>query len=147
MDFRSWFPKSPKSPLNAKPLEAGRPFPMNLRTMAPNGQTVAVGIVSLHCSHCVDMLPHLVTAVVKRRIPFVLVSSGTPQENANVAAYFGHPFPIVSIAEEDVQGRFGVEQTPYFYFVLGSGIVADGFTADTAEDVIARWLRHGYPHA
>jgi len=147
MDFRSWFPKSTKSTATPKPLETGQPFPMDLRTIAQKEQTVAVGIISLSCSHCVDLLPHLVSAVVRHRIPFVLFSKGTPQENANVAAYFGNPFPVVSIAEEDIQGRFGAEQTPYFYFVLDSGIVADGFAADTADDVIARWLRHGFTRA
>lgn len=129
-----------------EPFGAGDPFPLDVRPLAPHGKPVAVAVLSLYCAHCIEMLPHLVSAVRSHRIPFVLVSNGTPQENAGIATHFHAAFPIVSVAESDIADVYRVSRTPYFYFVHGTGIVAEGFATDRADDLAARWLRYGGPY-
>ncbi|MFC4305047.1 TlpA family protein disulfide reductase [Cohnella boryungensis] len=143
MDFRALFPKGSKTASPIEPLRPGQPFPLRLQADAASGKPIAVAVLSLYCSHCIEMLPELVAAVDRHRIPFVLVSNGSYQENENIAAYFKAPFPIVSVAEEELQSVYRVAQTPYFYLVQPEGIVADSFAAESGQEMADRWLRFG----
>lgn len=144
MDYRSWFPQNGRPQTPNEPIRPGQPFPIDVRPVAPaNGKPVAVGIVSLYCAHCIDMLPSLVEEIRVHRIPFMLVSNGSPQENANMAAFFKAAFPVISLPDGDALRVFGVAATPYFFFVRDTGIVADGFQTDEASQFAARWLSFG----
>ncbi|QMV43534.1 thioredoxin-like domain-containing protein [Cohnella cholangitidis] len=139
MDFKTLFKKAPKPPETVETLQPDQPFPLNWRSLLPREEAVIVAVISLYCSHCIELLPELTSIVHRDRIPFILVSNGTTQENENIAAYFKAEFPFVSIEEEDILEVYKVNQTPYFYLVDGRGLIVKGFAADSAEDVATHW--------
>jgi len=143
MDYRPRIPKSAKAQTPAVPLRPGQLFPLDVSTVAQPGKPAAVAVISLYCPHCIEMLPSLIQEVRRHRIPFILVSRGTPQENANIASYFKATFPVVSVTEADMRSVYGVAETPYFYLVRGPRTVIDGFSAKSAANVAGRWLSLG----
>jgi len=143
MDYRPWSQKSSKPHTPVTPLRPGQPFPLDVSSLVHAGNTATVAVISLYCPHCIEMLPGLIQEVRRHRIPFILVSRGTAQENANIASYFKATFPVVSVTEADMRQAYGVAETPYFYFVRGPRTVVEGFSSKSAADVAGRWLSLG----
>lgn len=140
MNFKALFKQEP-GPISrpAGGLQAGETMPLVLSGLVPDSEAVLVGIVSLYCSHCVDLLPDLTALVREADLPFVLVSDGTESENEEIGRHFDVGFPIVSVREEEIAGTYKAFETPYFYIVRSDGRVAEGFPADTARELADRW--------
>ena len=60
------------------------------------GQVRMAVFISLHCAHCIDLLPHLGKFADRFDGTFALLGDGTAEDLADIRAYFNYTFPVLT---------------------------------------------------
>ncbi|MCL9661777.1 redoxin domain-containing protein [Paenibacillus hunanensis] len=85
-----------------------------------NGENIALNsyttpllfiFVSLHCEHCVDLLPHI--DVFKNKCNIILFSNGDAEDHNEMQEYFQWNFPLISLSISEMKKIFEVEFLPF----------------------------------
>ncbi|WP_028559352.1 TlpA family protein disulfide reductase [Paenibacillus pinihumi] len=81
--------------------------------------------VSMHCAHCIDLLPHIENMVQSyRELSFQLFTTGDEADNQSMIDYFGWGFPVHSLDQSDMEAYFTVTYLPFMIFQDAAGAVA-----------------------
>lgn len=96
-----------------------------------DGVTINVVLfVSMHCVHCIDLLPCINT--MKSNHPsysFSLFSTGDEEDNQSMIDYFEWEFPVYSFDLSDMEDDYQVTYLPYVVLtdnqgqVIGKGVI------------------------
>lgn len=144
MDFKTLFKSERQHAQQHKQdtLLPGDAFPMRWHSNFYDRDILFAGVISLYCSHCIELLPDLVEAIRRHRIPFALITNGSVMENMEITEHFKTAFPIAGVEEHEIYDVYKVSETPYFYKVHASGEVLKGFNLESGEDLASHWREH-----
>ncbi|MVO98601.1 TlpA family protein disulfide reductase [Paenibacillus lutrae] len=103
---------------------------------------------SVHCVHCIDLLPHL-NKIAENYPSFSiqLFSTGDEGDHQSMSDYFGWDFPIYSMDQSDMNAYFEVTFLPFMILVDQTGTVAAKGVIYNADDFdqIMKSCRTLYP--
>lgn len=69
--------------------------------------------ISLTCSYCIDLLPHLSSIENKLTSDnILLISTGSIEENKELVTYFGWKFNVLHFDLKDIKEIFGIRKFP-----------------------------------
>ncbi|MBH5316410.1 hypothetical protein I6N90_01145 [Paenibacillus sp. GSMTC-2017] len=99
-----------------------------------NHASAVVCIVSMTCLACIDMLPELSAFADSYKGKFVVISSGSEEENQELVRHFAYRFPVRSMSVEAYTERYGVDATPYVFHLM-KGIVSHSYSIQSIRDL------------
>ncbi|TYP73147.1 TlpA family protein disulfide reductase [Paenibacillus methanolicus] len=99
-------------------------------------ELAVVCFMSLSCASCIDLLPQLPAFADHFEGTFILVSSGTEEENNELASHFGFSFAVITMSKEERLRKYGSSTTPYAYF-LEDGYVMNAAVVDSIPELHA----------
>lgn len=113
-----------------------QPLPIDVETI----DSAIVCFVSLSCASCIDLLPQLGTFASSFEGTFILVSSGSEEENQELIHHFQFPFPVITMSKDERLQKYGSSTTPYAYFLEDGYIINAAVVDNTKEldDLIGR---------
>ncbi|MEK5640210.1 hypothetical protein BK138_28360 [Paenibacillus rhizosphaerae] len=143
---------------SGRSADSGPPIGSELSAMPPHSKVIGESLlsdsettkvllfVSMHCTHCIDLLPHI-DAMTQRNpsFSFQLISTGDEEDNRSMVEYFGWEFPVCSLDQGDMEAYFAVTYLPFMILVDESGkVTAKGvvYNADEFEQIVKDYVRH-----
>ncbi|CAM4449569.1 thiol-disulfide isomerase/thioredoxin [Paenibacillus endophyticus] len=73
----------------------------------------ALLFISLHCMHCVDLLPYIKKIQNNYPFTFFLYSNGDKDDHAEMVEYFGWDFSVITASVEKMETIFHVAALPF----------------------------------
>jgi thiol-disulfide isomerase/thioredoxin len=96
---------------------------MNIELNSLPGQKVLI-FISLHCTYCIDLLPHLRELSENyNSYNFVLLSAGEVEDHREMINYFDWKFPVVHFDLNKMETFFQVTAMPFMIFADSEGKV------------------------
>ncbi|RJE86264.1 hypothetical protein D3P07_19520 [Paenibacillus sp. 1011MAR3C5] len=108
------------------------PLPVDVEAM----ESAIVCFVSLSCASCIDLLPELGAFAEGYEGDFILVSSGTEEENNDLIRHFQFSFPVLTMSKEERLQKYASSTTPYAYF-LEDGYIMNTAVVDSIQELDA----------
>ncbi|REK71907.1 TlpA family protein disulfide reductase [Paenibacillus paeoniae] len=105
------------------------PLPIDVESL----DSAIVCFVSLSCASCIDLLPELNTFADSYEGTFILVSSGTEEENNDLIQHFQFSFPVLTMSKEERLQKYASSTTPYAYFLEDGYIINTAVVDSTGE--------------
>lgn len=108
-----------------------------IKSVSKEEQVVAQVLlfVSMHCAHCIDLLPHLSDMVSQHPdFSFQLFSTGDKEDNQSMIEYFGWEFPVHTLDQSDMEAYLSVTYLPYMLLIDDSDKVIAKGVIYNAED-------------
>lgn len=132
MSLKSIFQKAEKEIADNHEFNSNR-FPFELLKLEePITRKSVFCLISLSCTHCIDLLPELKR--INDSNTFILVTDGTEEDNAEIHKYFNFTFPIISY--RGPLNKLGTEKTPYLLLVNPDGQVMRQTQASDISEVM-----------
>lgn len=97
-------------------------------------ESSVICFISLTCSSCIDLLSELTAFTNHYEGTFILISSGTEEENKAFTEHFQFQFPILTMTKEVRLAKYGTTATPYAYF-LEDGYVVNAAIVHDSQDL------------
>ncbi|MEC0231973.1 MULTISPECIES: TlpA family protein disulfide reductase [Paenibacillus] len=95
---------------------------------------------SMHCVHCIDLLPHIQTMAENYPdFSFRLFSTGDEEDHRSMSEYFKWEFPVYSMDQSDMEAYFAITFMPFMMLAdRAKTVVAKGviYNADDFD----RWI-------
>ncbi|AKF95753.1 redoxin domain-containing protein [Brevibacillus laterosporus] len=123
-------------------LEIGTPIPhihftnwdssqLELKFL-PKG--VALVFVSVFCSYCIDLLPHLRSISQSQDMQLYLFSDGEIEDHAEMVDYFEWDFPVIQLKHQEMNEIFKVSYHPFLLLTDSKGVIISKGDIYRAED-------------
>jgi thiol-disulfide isomerase/thioredoxin len=105
-------------------LPAGLQDALNPSGASNQGGTVSM-FISMHCTFCIDLLPHIASMMQEHpSLSFRLFSTGDEEDHQSMTEYFGWDFPIVHMDQSDMEAYLSVTYLPFMILTDDKGTVA-----------------------
>lgn len=90
---------------------------------------------SMHCVHCIDLLPHIEQMTKKyTNCSFALFSTGDEEDHKSMIDYFRWEFPVYSLDQSDMEAYYSVTYLPFMILTDESGkVIAKGVVYNFEE--------------
>ncbi|UHA75186.1 thioredoxin family protein [Paenibacillus sp. 481] len=109
-------------------------FPFEILKMdTPITQNSLFAIISLSCTHCIDLLSEF--EQINDKDNFILITDGTEEDNLEIKEHFGYTFPIISY--RGPLSKLEVETTPYLVLVSPNGQILNHSQATDISSVLS----------
>lgn len=105
------------------------PLPVDVEAI----ESAIVCFVSLSCASCIDLMPELNAFAKSYEGTFILVSSGTEEENKDLIRHFQYDFPVFTMSKEERFQKYASSTTPYAYFLEDGYVINTGVVDNTQE--------------
>ncbi|MED1666023.1 peroxiredoxin family protein [Brevibacillus laterosporus] len=83
----------------------------------------ALVFVSVFCSYCIDLLPHLRSISQRQNMQLYLFSDGEIEDHAEMVDYFEWEFPVIQLKHNEMNEIFEVTYHPFLLFVDSKGVI------------------------
>lgn len=124
LDIGSQFPKFRFNNFDKQVFETGK-----------NVNVIAYIFISLYCSMCIDLLPHLNDIKKAGNFDLILLSNGDYEDHIEMVEYFNWNFPVLKVETREMDELFKVNDLPFMIFVKDN-IVFDKAPIYNIEDFI-----------
>lgn len=99
------------------------------------GKVRVLLFTSVHCVHCIDLLPHIQTMIENYpSFSFHLFSTGDEEDHRSMSEYFGWNFGVYSMDQSDMEACFEVTFLPFMMLLNQTGAVAAKGVIYNADD-------------
>ncbi|MED1789909.1 alkyl hydroperoxide reductase [Brevibacillus laterosporus] len=83
----------------------------------------ALVFVSVFCSYCIDLLPHLRSISQRQNMQLYLFSDGEIEDHAEMVDYFEWEFPVIQLKHNEMIEIFEVTYHPFLLFADSKGVI------------------------
>ncbi|TPG68009.1 alkyl hydroperoxide reductase [Brevibacillus laterosporus] len=83
----------------------------------------ALVFVSVFCSYCIDLLPHLRSISQCEDMQLYLFSDGEIEDHAEMADYFEWEFPVIQLKHKEMSEIFEITYHPFLLVTDSQGVI------------------------
>ncbi|TPH12475.1 alkyl hydroperoxide reductase [Brevibacillus laterosporus] len=95
----------------------------------------ALVFVSVFCSYCIDLLPHLRSISQRQNMQLYLFSDGEIEDHAEMVDYFEWEFPVIQLKHNEMNEIFEVTYHPFLLFADSKGVIVSKGDIYNAVDI------------
>ncbi|ADM68055.1 hypothetical protein GMA19_00171 [Paenibacillus polymyxa E681] len=87
--------------------------------------------ISMYCSFCIDLLPHLSQIQQKHRdYQLMLFSTGDDEDHRDMIDYFKWDFPVFHMDQSEMENWFDITQMPFILVTHWNKVICKGVAYD-----------------
>ncbi|GEM_PF-2111700 len=136
VDFTKLFEGKQREVEEVRAFESNEVFPLpEWVSIEADSRIIVNCFLSLSCPVCIELLPELPELFASYDMQFVLFIYGMEEEIAGLKEHFQFQFPVVRVADDELNEKYKVPVTPYVYILSTDRKVISRAGIDTRHEL------------